>query len=114
MLMQLIIVSENDAQKIVEAQLLKKIRLESLTESLEESRMRLDQARRENEMAKRQYHEALLVLAEDEDDDFATALEKREKFERVEAEFITVGRAYEKALLRVGWEAHEAEKASLL
>jgi hypothetical protein len=110
MFMQFIIVSESDAKKIVEAQLLKKVRQQSVSNSLEESRRLFESARRENDLANRLYHEALLALAEDEDDDFATALEKRQKFEQIEDDFVVAGRRYEKALSRLGWELQEAEK----
>ena len=85
-------------------------RIVTTLDSLEASHRRFEQARKVAIAASNLYHEALLSLAEDPDDDYVTALEKREKFERIEREYIDAGVAYDTAVLRVGWEVAQAEK----
>jgi DNA gyrase/topoisomerase IV subunit A len=79
-------------------------RIEITVSSLDASRRRFEDARRTAIAAGNLYHEALIALAEDEDDDFVTALGKVEKFEQIEAEYLDSGVMYRTALNRLGWE----------
>jgi hypothetical protein len=79
-------------------------RLEIMASSLEGTRHRFEEARANAVAAMRLYHEALIVLGEDDDDDFATAFEKKDKFDRIEAELLATGEVYTSALNRLGWE----------
>src|SRR5438876_10832835 len=66
-------------------------RIEITIDSLEASRRRFEEARANSFRAMGSYHEALIALAESDDDDFAIALEKAEKFERIESEYLASG-----------------------
>ncbi len=111
--MQLLIMSEAEARKFIEAQQLERIRIGVIRQSIEEAKDRADRAHLINETAKRLYFEALLILAPDDNDDFATAIEKAQKYERIEEEYISAGAAYEHALTRYAWELHIAEKTGV-
>jgi hypothetical protein len=94
-----------EAQPILE---MGELRIETAIDSLYASRRRFEEARLHAAAADRCYHEALLCLAEDDDDDFDTARAKSEKLERIEQEFIAANVVLERALKRAEWEIGEA------
>jgi hypothetical protein len=79
-------------------------KIEIMSSSLDATRIRFEEARGAAVAAMRVYQEALIVLGEDADDDYATALDKKEKFERIESEFLVTSEVYNAALNRLGWE----------
>jgi len=79
-------------------------RIEIMTDSMEASQRRFEEARILAQRSTNLYHEAMIALAEDEADDFGTAVEKIEKFETIESDYLVSGKAYESALIRLGWE----------
>jgi hypothetical protein len=89
-------------------------RVETQIESLQASKYRYQQAWACHVAACTCYHEALLLLAEDPDDDDRTAREKTDKLERIEAEFIAAGAALRNAFARCEWEIREAGASSSL
>jgi hypothetical protein len=79
-------------------------KIEITISSLDATRVRFEEARGAAAAAMLVYQEALIVLGEDDDDDYTTALEKKEKFERIESEFLVTSEVYNAALNRLGWE----------
>lgn len=96
-----------------ELHLLAETRIITGTRSLEDSNKRLRDADERNDAARIAYENGLIANAEDDDDDYVTEMEKREKREQIEAEYIAAGREYQNALRRVGWELREADRWGL-
>jgi hypothetical protein len=108
--MNAVTVSESEKRRLLEsrrqaqniASAVEKI--EITISSLDATRVRFEEARSAAAAAMRVYQEALIVLGEDDDDDYATALEKKEKFDRIESEFLVTSEVYNAASNRLGWE----------
>jgi len=118
------ILSDGEREKLREMRELAKLRIDVRIKSMREARDIYDRAKEALDaaiVAKAQisatYDEAVLSLADDEDDDWETAAKKAHKFEKIEAEFLEadneIARAREKwnsASIRVQWELREAQK----
>jgi hypothetical protein len=97
----------------IEMQNLAKMRLDARSDSMEQAGKLLREARARNEAARHAYEEALVRLAPDDDDDYPTELEKIEKFELIEHEYIKAGRLYLAAVVRVAWELRDADQQGI-
>ena len=92
---------------------LAEMRLQVRTESLKKANERLRAARKRSDDAREAYEEALVMLTPDDDDDYATALEKAEKFDKIETEYIEAGDDLKCCMLRSGWELREINRLGL-
>lgn len=101
---------KEDAAELLD---LAETRIITRTKSLEDSNKRLRDARARNEAARLAYETGLIANAPDDDDDYPTELDKLEKFEIIEAEYIAAGHEYQNALQRAGWELREADRWGL-
>jgi hypothetical protein len=81
---------------------------ETQIESLAAARARLQEARVAKCKAETAYHEALLTLAPDPEDDLDTAVGKAEKFEALEDDFLVTSALYREAEVRCQWEERQA------
>src|SRR5882724_870788 len=97
----------------VELLKLAEMRLQVRTESLKKANERLRAARKRSDDARQAHEEALIMLTPDDDDDYATALEKAEKFDKIETEYIEAGEAFKCSMLRSGWELREINRLGL-
>jgi hypothetical protein len=86
-------------------------------EIFDRAKYALDAAITAKKQASDAYEEAMLALADDDDDDWETASKKARKFEKIEAEFLEADsviadarKAYESAMKRVNWELREATR----
>lgn len=92
-----------------ELQLLAATRLETKIGSLNASQLRYQEACTANHASLDLYHEALLQLFDDADDDFDLACEKREKAAQVEEDYLAAGVRLQEALTRFEWEIKQVE-----
>src|SRR5882724_6918706 len=98
----------------VELLKLAEMRLQVRTESLKKANERLRAARKRSDDARQAYEEALIMLTpDDDDDDYATRLEKAEKFDKIETEYIEAGEDFKCSMLRSGWELREINRLGL-
>jgi hypothetical protein len=88
------------------------VRAGALISSLTASKKRYEEKRAIDEAAQRCYDEACLL--DGESGDWEAAREAIEKLERIEQEYIESAPIRQKALLRLGWEMREAQKAGII
>jgi hypothetical protein len=118
------ILSDGEREKLREMRELAKMRIDVRINSMREARDILDRAKHALDEAIVEkarigvtYDEAVLALADDEDDDWETASKKAFKLEKIEAEFLSADgevekarKKYSTARVRVSWELREAQK----
>ena len=89
------------------------LRHDALVDSFNSSKFRYSRAKAVENAAFAAYHEALLLCGEDEDDAFDLAREKAEKLERIEREYLEAAAPRESALLRIGFDALQCQRAGI-
>jgi hypothetical protein len=87
------------------------VRASALICSLTASKKRFDEKRAFDEAARQCYDEACLL--DTESDDWGTAHEAVQKVDRIEQEYLDAAPLRQNALLRLGWEMREAQKAGI-
>lgn len=118
------ILSDGEREKLREMRELAKARIEVATKSMREAREMLQGAKKELDEAIVEkarlgvvYDEAMLALADDDEDDWETASKKAFRFEKIESEFLSADGEVEKARkklrtawIKVQWELREAQR----
>jgi hypothetical protein len=105
--MQVVIVMSREEEELLN------VRAGALVSSLQASKKRFEEKRAIDEAARHCYDEACLLDTEN-DDDWEAAREAIGKLERIEQEYIDAAALRQSALLRLGWEMREAQRAGII
>ena len=111
--MEIIVVSQDEMQKLREAQErheLEELRAALRLESLEDARKRFEIVTLATETMLHVAEEAYMQFDDDDFDDFETAKAKADKLEKVEREHDRTIAAWENQLRRLNWESRNAQK----
>ena len=106
------LLSQAEAKILAELRALRAMRAQAIELSLDATRQRALEAAQNQDCATVLYHEAILMLAADDDDSWEIAREKSEALECHERNFIQAKPIFFNAMRRIDFEIGEAKKGA--